>query len=160
MHLGTQYSYDRRITVHNRPSRVRDAPPNGYFLELSTVATGPVDGYNFFPVTITCPNEEPYQSDYPLSDWLNVSYAGASALQMAKGQMKGSDSYSVPPYLSESWRWDLRKVRSIQASVKITRLSASKDGAIESMAGRFRFSCSYPQHHTKSTPIGSFNVTR
>lgn len=83
-------------------------PPNTYYVELNTGGNGLVEGYNAFPVTVSCPHENSYSMDYPLSDWLDVSHSSPSSLTINNGVMDGSDSYSSGTSFSESWKWHLK----------------------------------------------------
>jgi hypothetical protein len=100
-----------------RPGRRPEGVPKGgyftterfgdYFVELNTGATGTIEGYDSFPVSVSCPGRAPYTRGYPLSDWLHVSYAGVAALKVTGNVMKGSDSYSTGPDYAVKWQWSL-----------------------------------------------------
>ena len=79
-----------------------------YFLEFNTVGQGLIPGYNAFPVTLTCPNQAPVTEQYPLSDWLNVSYSTAPLKVQNNVLEQGSDGFTTGPFFSESWKWNFQ----------------------------------------------------
>jgi hypothetical protein len=84
-----------------------DVYSNGaYDIDLNTVAQGPIDGYNSWPVTITCPPNPPFTGPYMIDDWIDSSHH-AGSYYLKNGRLNGSDSYSNPPYYTWSWNWDL-----------------------------------------------------